>query len=140
MTPVLCLGSNDCYRACVASILNLPADAVPNVHGDDSEGGVHDQTSQMRRWLTEAFGLTIFQTYCSGGWAIEDLLRVYGGMNPGVPMILSGLCGNRGHHAVVIMNGAIAHDPSGAGLTGPCSDGYWWLDIVVAAETWKAVA
>jgi hypothetical protein len=127
--------AGDCYRACIASILNMPARDVPNfVHLSKSEKFA--DTKLAREWLAQ-FGLTIFQTWCSGEWKLADLLHWFSAINPGTPFILSGAC-QGDHHAVVVMDGRIAHDPIGIGVEGPCSsDGNWWMDIIAVANNWR---
>lgn len=141
MKPVRCIApaheQGDCWRACLASILNLPPDRVPNfadLAGDD-EGAWDRMFGLARKWLAER-GLAMFRTYCSAGWEFGRLLEVFSRDNPGVPIIISGQCRRcpADNHAVVALDGDI-HDPSGSGIIGPCvghdgSEGWWWLDIV----------
>ncbi len=96
-----------------------------------------------RKWLAER-GLGIFRTYCSAGWEVDKVVKWFSADNPGVPLILMGQSGRDRHapdpdnHAVVVMNGQIVHDPSNAGIIGPCLNGknepdWYWLDIVAFA-------
>lgn len=144
MTPVRCIApageQGDCWRACIASILNLPAAEVPNfAHlADDSWCRMYELG---RAWL-KTRDLGIFRTYYSAGWALDEVLETLSAPNIDVPIILAGQSGRdpREAHAVVVMNGEVVHDPSGAGVAGPypcncgaaeCdSKGWWWLDVV----------
>lgn len=139
MTPVRCIGAGDCWRSCIASILNLAAGDVPNF------GELADTWDRMyelgRDWLSSR-GLGIFRTYCTPGWTLEKLLEVFSSENADVPIIVSGLSRSNPQetHAIVAMNGKVVHDPSGAGVAGPCpcrcgaptcdGVGYWWIDVI----------
>jgi hypothetical protein len=146
MTPQRCIvpqhgeESGDCWRACIASILNLSARDVPNFVDLAERMKARNRAEDCAREWLSSYGLTIFQTYCTGDWSLENMLRVYGDINPGVPMILSGRCTTApdDHHCVVIMNGKVVHDPSNAGVNAPCSDGYWWLEVIAVADSWKS--
>ena len=112
----------------------MPANEVPNFVA--MAKGKYDDAKEARAWLAR-YGLSIFQTWCSGQWKLEDALHWFSGINPGVPFILSGAC-KGDHHAVVVKDGKIAHDPSNSGIEGPCEDGNWWFDIITVADHWKA--
>lgn len=143
MKPQRCLvsGANgDCYRACVASIVELPIAEVP--HFADGCADLEEMYCRVRDWLFEQ-GYGLFRTYCSAGWTLERLLKCFSEDNPGVPIIISGVAraNPTETHAVVALNGRLAHDPSGAGLSGPwkcncgspdCDYSIWWLEVVAA--------
>jgi hypothetical protein len=143
--PVRCVvgGRNgDCFRACIASIVERPAREVPHffdglVGSGDGDEGVR----RAREWLRlQGFGL--FMTYCSAGWPLEKVLSCYSTDNPGVPIIIAGKSGTCAAetHAVVALNGKVAHDPSGAGVAGPwpctckpdCELEWWWIYVIAA--------
>lgn len=143
MTPQFCLvrlgddEAGDCYRACIASILNMPVAAVPNFC-ELGRGEPNGETRIAREWLAQ-FGLTIWQTWCTGEWKFADVLHWFSAGHPDAPVVLSGAC-KGDHHAVVLMGGKVAHDPSGAGIEGPCEDGNYWFDIISVGSNWKAAA
>lgn len=137
MKPQRCVArpdeQGDCYRACVASILNIPVTAVPNF-ADATDWDT--MLEAVRAWLAER-DLALFRTYCSAGWEIGKLLEVFSAGNGGVPIILSGQsrADPTDNHAVVVMDGKIFHDPSGAGIRAPVvyeggDNGWWHLDII----------
>lgn len=143
MNPQRCIApaheGGDCWRACIASILNLPAATVP--HFAELSGNCWDGMYQLaREWLAER-GVGIFRTYCSADWTLETLLEHFSKANVGVPIIVNGQSGRRTeeNHAVIAMNGRIAHDPSGVGVIGPCinidgDSGWWWIDVIAFAD------
>lgn len=91
-----------------------------------------------RVWLLPR-GLTIYQTYCSGAWPLEKVLQWFSAPSPGAPFILCGASARVStiDHAVVAMDGRVAHDPSGSGLCGPCQivdDDRWWYMHVICVR------
>lgn len=162
MTPVPCIARElgefgDCWRACIATILDLCASDVPNFFHLAGAGQPDAKDCSKiayalgREWLGER-GLGIFRTYFSGGWSLEKLLDELNIFSPGVPMILHGepvsTSLNEEAHAVVVLDGAIAWDPSRAGISGPfrcdCDDaeckGWWWIDVISPAANWQCGA
>lgn len=140
MIPQRCIASADCFRACVASICEKPAREVPDFGGALSND-CDEMARLAREWLS-AQGFGLFVTYCSANWSLEKVLSVYSADNPGVPVIIAGVSGSNPAetHAVVALNGAVAHDPSGAGIVGAypcdckpdCELGWWWIYVITA--------
>jgi hypothetical protein len=142
MKPQRCLvggKDGDCFRACIATICEVPASEVPNF---GALAGDIDGTARLAREWLRPRGYSLFATYCSAGWALDKVLSTYSADNPGVPIILAGVpqTNNDETHAVVALNGEIVWDPSGAGLSGPwpcrcnpeCGLGWWWIYVVAA--------
>jgi hypothetical protein len=129
----------DCFRACIATICEVPASEVPNF------GALTNDCDEMsllaRKWLAPR-GYSLFVTYCSAGWTVERVLSNYSADNPGVPVIIAGVpeTNKDETHAVVALNGKVVWDPSGAGLSGPypcrckpdCELGWWWIYVITA--------
>lgn len=144
MTPQRCIGGGDCWRACIASILDLPASEVPNFA---LESDWDEMVAAARGWLAER-GYSLFRSYCSAKWEWQTLLKVFSGDNPGTPIILIGQCraDPSDNHAVIVMDGEIVHDPSGAGVAGPVSHGeghevgWWWFDVITLSAAQKLAA
>lgn len=143
MTPVKCVSRpdehGDCWRACIASVLDLPALEVPNFAQEFP--GWDEMLAAARQWLRQR-GLTIFRTYCSAKWERDRMLEVFSSDNPGTPIILIGESGQDSgdNHAVVVIDGSVDHDPSGAGVVGPVTHGghergWWWFDVIAVAST-----
>lgn len=93
MKPVIQEGRSDCFRACVASILELPLATVPDADGADWLDGYNT-------WLA-ARGLALVVVPPSGGVIPQGY--AIGVANAGSP--------DR-DHAVVLHDGKIVHDPS----------------------------
>jgi hypothetical protein len=135
----------DCYRACIASILEMPPEQVPHFGAlsTDSE----EMKVQLRAWLADR-GLALFENWVSGQWSLEKVLKLFSKDSPGAPFILHGEAAIKGagdiNHAVVALDGKI-HDPSGAGICGPCVniEGerlHWWIDVITLANPARLAA
>ena len=92
-------------------------------------------------------GLNIFTTYCSAKWEVDRLLEVFSADNTDVPVIVAGRSRDgSADHAVVVMNGKIVHDPSGAGMVAPCAcscsdpscevERWYWIDVICVDSSW----
>lgn len=98
MIPVSCARENDCFRACVASMLELPIEAVP--HFIEQPSWPHC----VNEWFD------------SLGWPLRLI-----GISPALPIleylndafvIVSGLGYDLVPHAVIYRRGGLVHDPS----------------------------
>lgn len=128
----------DCYRTCVAIIMDLHADQVPhfcdkNIYTDDAMG-----TGACREWLHPQ-GLGLFQIFFPPDVHMEQLLHTLGTMSPGVPVIVTGKSSRGVGHCSVALDGKFVCDPhtgeaSDAPFTGPCEgpdgDVWWWIDVI----------
>jgi hypothetical protein len=112
----------DCYRACIASIIEVPTTHVPHP-GTNGEREWYDQMKFMDRWLAErgywTFGLKVnavdlpmYQEHTVGYY-------ILGGKSPRAP------------HFVVALRDKIVHDPhpEGGGLVADADD-TWNLQFV----------
>lgn len=109
-------GKGNCWAACIASILNLPIEEVPNFCGEPERN--ENWLTDTDKWLQER-GLRIVRFEgASGIWMQEGTHVIANGKSP------------RGDffHVIVmtVRDGQfyMAHDPhpSGAGLDGPFKD------------------
>lgn len=115
----------DCFRACVASILELDPFTVPNFCEEDW-GKEKDFSwyKAMLKWLHPR-GLTYFDIQVPaefhGRWFEGPAASGFETFH-----ILSGISPRGIQHSVVARNGIIVHDPhpSRAGLAGPAEDGW----------------
>lgn len=91
---------NDCFSACVASILEVPVEEVPILHEVGQEG--------MLTYLNKK-GYTLIHFY-QEAWASSEWEEI-------LNFVKSGYCigaintDNGKYHAVVFHNGEIWHDP-----------------------------
>lgn len=141
MTPVFCGVSHDpnngsdgdCLRACIATVLNLPAEAVPHVMR--SSGNVAEMWQELRDHL-KLSGLAPVVMNFAGQIPLNELLTVFEAQNPGAVVIVIGTGHYGSTHAVVAQGGEIVHDPSlsSEGLVSPVetADGLFWQMVVIA--------
>ena len=134
----------DCFRACIASILEQDIEYVPHVMADMKKD-YHDCIDEMRLWLaTQGYGFLDFPVKNPGGELldIKCILDAYSIYGKGLYYILSG-CSSSSHdgaynHSVVCLENNVVHDPSTrekgrVNISGPCknSDAFW-ISIIVA--------
>lgn len=123
----------DCYRTCIAVILDLHPSEAP--HAWSSVGSWEPES--LYAWLEEQ-GIGRFALGWPGeGVELSNMLALTVGPNANVPAILSGVSGLGCNHSVVVMNGEIVCDPSGNGLVGPMDDGMWNLELLVIGHQWR---
>lgn len=104
----------DCFRACVASILELPTEAVPHVMAGCDEVGEEAARPAWER--LDEFLCTLTPPLAAFGIRISDAEQfrtIVEGLQDNVTAhyILGGFSERGCHHAVVGCRGAIAHDP-----------------------------
>ena len=105
----------NCFAACIASILEVPLDTVPNFCAD-LPSDWHAQTNQ---WLAKHYGLGLVTMQVEEGSDYDDLDMPRDCHHFISAKTLRGDC----YHCVVAKNGIVVHDPhpSGIGLLpGDC--------------------
>lgn len=143
MKPQRCIAPagepGDCYRACVATITGIPIHQMPNF-GKDCRNDPDDMEAMWRevRDFLAPYRVSIFNDYCNGEWPLERVLEWFSRYNVGVPIILTGKPAHHPDpaHSVVVLDGVIVHDPSGAGISGPCGD-WWFYDVICVTDKWS---
>jgi hypothetical protein len=121
----------DCFRAAIASVLDLRCEDVPHFmdkkpNRGESAGDAH---LLCETWLRQR-GLTQINIVYPGAADLGDLLTSIKNTNyPGLYFLLAGRSRNDVNHNVVCVNGEIAWDPSidNSGIVGPCDDGHYWV-------------
>lgn len=136
MTPVDCIPGwhdpangrwGDCYRACLASILDLPSEQVPHFIQDRAAQPAWRDDERM--WLAARGLQAIVMVF---KLPLPTILECIGAMNPGVHYIIGGRGSNGMPHAVVACGASIVHDPGNVGISGPIEDGHHILTFVGA--------
>jgi hypothetical protein len=120
----------DCHRAAIASLLDLPLDAVP--HWADQGAAIGDKDE---KFLNE-HGYSLITQAFDGSCTLEQILNACCHNNPGSYFILGGTSKNGTGHSVIAHEFKIVHDPSldDSGIVGPMSDGLWWVQYLGAAR------
>lgn len=135
MTPVHCLvrhqppdSYGDCVRACVASLLDLPAESVPHFAGIAKTGD--EMLTYMRVWLMTQ-GYAPFIGHFDGDASVSEILQQQAMVNPGCYFMLFGRV-EGGDHVVICRNDKIVHDPNWyrTAMTGPGSTGVWIVMVL----------
>lgn len=125
----------DCYRTCLACLLDKDVEDVPHLNEVVPAEEFH---AFYGKFLSER-GLTIITVAYSGSETLEEILHVVSFHNPGMPFMVSGKSkGGEWNHIVIAMDGKVIWDPSPKTedgehrLVGPSTpDGFWWVDFLV---------
>lgn len=137
MIPVICQTKHnppesygDCVRACVASILELNPDQVPNFFATDNELQAH---AMLREWLNDNHRMIpafFLLKPTDNEDAIYYVLKYMNDNYHDIYYIL--FCNSGGDHAVVGFNNEIVHNPAWvrSPIKGPHSSGYWIVYIL----------
>jgi len=140
MKPVHCLVATDeekgthgdCVRACVASILELPAEDVPHFfHDGDAEAG----HARLSEWLSgKEGGLAPFYVAYNGNSLLIDILVGQDQNNPNAHYMLFGKTAEGEPHCVVCKGGEIVYNPAWiqSKIVAPIDD--YWLILVIAVK------
>jgi hypothetical protein len=118
----------NCMQAVFASIIDLPIHEVPHFMKDNPSS--EELWPAVRGWLRSK-GFSLF-TICFN-CRLDDLQYFMKEHNDGIYYILSGKSPRGFDHNVIAMGNSIVHDPSplGGGIIEPCSDGYYWVEVLV---------
>ena len=122
----------DCFRCCIASILELPAPDVPHFMIEDW-GKEKDFTwyPKLTSWLA-ARGLAYFEHTIAADFHGPRWFALLAAAGFDVFHVMSGVS-PRARHSVVARNGVMVHDPhpSRDGLIGPGDDGWTYGFILL---------
>jgi hypothetical protein len=140
---------DDCYQACVATVLGLPLSDVPHFYREAQSypssaplkcAGVYDL---IRDWArTRGFAALFLPAQQSLAYVLEQTYR----LNPEAPFILNGKSINGTGHAVVVCGGRIVHEPTpgygpdAGGVVAPHPDGNYELTCFVPLPSWARMA
>lgn len=117
----------DCWRACLASLLDLEPHQVPHFH----DRGNPRAWEMTREWLVGR-GLCLVSVPIKEE-SPERATEFAGSICPDAHYLVTG----RGHsgalHTVVCKGAEVVHDPTGSGLLGPNEEaegGVYWVSYV----------
>lgn len=126
----------DCHRTCLAMMLDLDRDEVPNFAAmgfdiSDPDGNSKIFKDEVKGWLADrGLAQVDFVFQCE----LPDLLNYMAQINPGVYYILGGESKTGVNHSVVCLDDQILADPSldDSGIVGPCQpDGFYWITVLI---------
>jgi len=141
--PVKQAEHDDCYSACVASLLGLELAEVPKFYRE--AGGAAGFTQ-----VPEVFGMIrewcrprgIAPLFLPVSVSLEYLLEHTERLNPGVPFILSGTSRYGTGHSVIACHGRIIHEPmpgygpGDGGVAAPDPDGQYQVTYFTVLPSW----
>ena len=109
MKPVFTTGVGDCFRACVASILELRSQDVPHTPNTTPEDDRVEWIANMNNYL-RPLGLAVIYTVPEDGYKQFEEIGIH---NCYYIMCVSFESGPL--HAIVGRNGNVTHDPARSG-------------------------
>lgn len=119
----------DCFRACLASLLEIDAADVP--HFMDGGFDPLHTFSNVQDWLAPmGWGMASIVVDCD----LQEALDFNCAIRFKAHFMVTGMGPTGCDHTVLATEGAIVHDPSprSAGLVGPCTqDGMYHLAMLV---------
>jgi hypothetical protein len=130
--------AGDCFRACVASILELSLDDVPHFFVKQRTGTkvTPQLETAMQDWFRK-LGLG-FVTLPVQADTPNEAMGLFGNRYPNLYYILIGQSIKGVNHAVVCRGPYMAHDPArpAMGLAAPQENGLFLIGLLVLSE-WK---
>ncbi len=138
----------DCFRACLASLLELPLEQVPHFALESRKAGLESMMPLVKDWLA-ARGLYLFNFPVSPPLGYRDptgeIVRRYGKCNPNIYYILAGAIRpdveetgeDRYNHAVICHGGRIVHNPNDSkpDIVGPINSGSYLIFVLTRCGT-----
>lgn len=125
----------DCYRTCLACLLDLRPGSVPHfveIDGWDKPPAESRVNELTRQWLN-GWGYDFIEIAWSGLSDPQQALDILGGCAPDIYYIFSGLSRNGTNHSVIGLNNNIVHDPAidNSGIVGPMTSGQYTAMFLV---------
>lgn len=124
--------TGDCFRACIASVLDMPRAEVPHFYAG-LQGGVAVPPiaeERMHAWFASR-GLALIRVSFEMRDA-QSVMQAFSARHPGLHYILCGKSAKGRDHAVVVRDGRIVHDPArvALGLHEPQGDGCYHIFLM----------
>ena len=118
--------NGDCLRACIASLLDRDAEAVPHFYETTDSGEV--ALGAMRKYLA-GLGYGAAMIAYSGAAPLDDLMSIMPDIFADAHYLLFGRTESGEPHVVVCQGDRVVHNPSWGGfssrITQPTEDGQW---------------
>lgn len=137
MIPVTCRVKHDpengtygdCMRACIASLLELDAEAVPHFYEGDCDA--HEGMNRVVSFVAP-LGYMPFYIAFDGANSLDETLSYMAAANPQSHYLLFGMSSGGGDHVVVCRGGEVVHNPAwfGCSLVGPTQSGNWIIMVL----------
>ncbi len=117
----------DCGRTAIGCLIEKPPEDIPHFWDRDNKQG----NIECQKWLRkQGYEYVYFAVKAE---TLQDALDIFGCCNRYIYYLLVGESKNGCNHVVVCKGRDIIHDPgiNKPGITGPCNDGYYWIELVV---------
>lgn len=129
----------DCFRACLASILERPLEAVPHFYEDakDDQHGKWNMNSAIEEWIDSWLIQNGPYHRIRSYWTAETMTEVIEllSYNASLPYILSGLEPSGGEGHCVVVTPSQVFDPAMKAHRGemllPFEDNAWMAEYIV---------
>lgn len=126
----------DCHRTCLACLLDLDRDEVPNF--GEFYGNSEAFFKAEEEFLYKQ-GLSSVNIAYSGDVSIDRILGVIGAANPDIYYIFAGKSKSGYNHSVIGCGGKLIWDVGqeqgeSISIEGPCSDGYYWVEYFTTGK------
>jgi hypothetical protein len=123
----------DCFRAVMASLLDLPITDVPHFF-ETGNRDIQASWTAVDTFLALR-GLAWSETHFNGKavptvrWMLESIKFMY----RDTYIVLCGLSRRGNNHAVIVLNGEVVADPSAdnTGIIGPATNGFYTVGVIV---------
>lgn len=131
--------ATDCWRTCIASILDMEANDVPHFYEDQSLAAAEQNMRNAKLWLKER-GYSIISFMFPSEVDFDFVMQTVDHMAPDHHAIISGCSKARLNHAVIVRDKHVVMDPftgvsfgSQQPFIGPCKRGVdgWIVELVV---------
>jgi len=129
----------DCYRTCLAMVLDLDRDEVPHFCADVPPGTavtdpLHIESVRIEREWLAARGLALVNVAFSPELKAQEIADQLHNHSPSVAAIL--VCSYKGVNHALAMYGGVIYDPLGDlahDSYEPAIDGLWWMIVPTLA-------
>lgn len=126
----------DCYRTCLASLLDVDPSRIPNFMSRPERP--HRKTWRLvNKWLKWRHGLmTVNIPFpVEDGCTAEEKIAAICIMWRDMKLIVSGESPRGFQHSAIYQNGKLLHDPAvlSGGIVAPGEDGLIWVDFLISA-------
>ncbi len=124
----------DCWRTCIACILDVAPDTIPHYYemfwgqGEVISDKVHEATNKE---LKKSYGVVFVETPLE---ATYEQLRTYLKHYYKDMYVIVGCNSKNGGHSVIMKNDDYMWDPAidNSGCVGPMDDGYYWIGLLLS--------
>ena len=131
----------DCYRCCIASVLDVGVKEVPHLLQDLMDSDEYSPEYLTEQWdlFLASMGVKRMTYFFSDMGSPAKSMAVLRDVKLDVPVIVSGMSPRGGGHAVVYVNEEMVHDPhpSRKGLKSGFkhkNSGYYRIESIVNLE------